>query len=128
MRTRCAEKLILSISKDASALFLLTNKRRIVEASTGIDKPWTSVRVSPMPPSRPELPWPPVDDRSERKHRRPRMPLSDAAAREIANVLRKYLETKAVEQIVNELLEIRGDKDFRDTIERLVDALRMTDR
>ena len=30
------------------------------------------------------------------------MPLSDAAAREIANVLRKYLETKAVEQIVNE--------------------------
>ena len=50
------------------------------------------------------------------------------AAREIANVLRKYLETKAVEQIVNELLEIRGDKDFRDTIERLVDALRMTDR
>ena len=56
------------------------------------------------------------------------MPLSDAAAREIANVLRKHLETKAVEPIVNELLEIRGDKDFRDTIERLVDALRMTDR
>jgi len=71
MRTRCAEKLILSISKDASALFLLTNKRRIVEASTGIDKPWTSVRVSPMPPSRPEPPWPPVHDRSERKPRRP---------------------------------------------------------
>ena len=41
------------------------------------------------------------------------MPLSDAAAREIANVLRKYLETNTVEQIVNELLEIRGDKDFR---------------
>src|SRR5436305_7155090 len=34
MRTRCAEKLILSISKYASALFLLTNNRRIVEAST----------------------------------------------------------------------------------------------
>ena len=56
------------------------------------------------------------------------MPIPDAAAREIANVLRKYLETKAVEQIVNELLEIRGDKDFRDTIERLVHALRMSDR
>jgi hypothetical protein len=56
------------------------------------------------------------------------MPLSDAAAREIANVLRKHLETRAVEQIVNELLEIRGDKEFRDTIERLVDALRMTER
>jgi hypothetical protein len=56
------------------------------------------------------------------------MPLSDAAAHEIANVLRKHLETRAVEQIVNELLEIRGDKEFRDTIERLVDALRMTER
>jgi hypothetical protein len=41
-----------------------------------------------------------------------------AAAREIANVLRNYLEQKTVEQIVNELLEIRGDKDFRDTLER----------
>ena len=29
MRTRCPEKLILSINKDAFALFLLTNKRRI---------------------------------------------------------------------------------------------------
>ena len=56
------------------------------------------------------------------------MPLSDAAAREIANVLRKYVATKALEQIVNELLEIRGDKDFRDTIERLVHALQMADR
>jgi hypothetical protein len=30
MRTRYAEKLDLSINKDASALFLLTDKRRIV--------------------------------------------------------------------------------------------------
>jgi hypothetical protein len=53
------------------------------------------------------------------------MPLSDAAAREIANVLRKYLEQKTVEQIVNELLEIRGDKDFsrhhRETRRRAAD-------
>jgi hypothetical protein len=28
--------------------------------------------------------------------------------------------------MVDELLEIRGDKDFRDTIERFVYALRMT--
>jgi hypothetical protein len=35
---------------------------------------------------------------------------------------------KTLEQIVNELLEIRGDKDFRDTIERLAHALRMVDR
>jgi hypothetical protein len=56
------------------------------------------------------------------------MLLSDTAAHEIANVLRKHLGTKTLEQIVNELLEIRGDKDFRDTIERLAHALRMVDR
>ena len=54
------------------------------------------------------------------------MPLSDTAVREIANILRKHVGTKTLEQIVNELLEIRGDKDFRDTIERLVHALRMS--
>ena len=36
--------------------------------------------------------------------------------------------TETLEQIVNELLEIRGDKDFRDAIERLVHALGMADR
>ena len=56
------------------------------------------------------------------------MPLSDTAVREIANILRKHVGTKTLEQIVNELLEIRGDKDFRDTIERPVHALRMSDR
>ena len=53
------------------------------------------------------------------------MPLSDAAAREIAKVLRKRVGMKAIEQIVEELLEARGDKDFRDSIERFVPALRM---
>jgi hypothetical protein len=36
--------------------------------------------------------------------------------------------TETLEQIVNELLEIRGDKDFRDAIEKLVHALGMADR
>lgn len=81
-----------------------------------------------MPPSGPEPPWPPVDDRSERKPRRSECLYRTLQRARSANVLRKHLETKAVEQIMNELLEIRGDKDFRDTIERLVDALRMTDR
>ena len=53
------------------------------------------------------------------------MPLSDAAAREIAKVLRKYVGMQALEQVVTELVEIPGDKDFRDSIERLVHALRM---
>ena len=53
------------------------------------------------------------------------MPLSDPAAREIAKALRKHVGMKALEQVVSELVEIPGDKDFRDSIERLVDALRM---
>jgi hypothetical protein len=54
------------------------------------------------------------------------MALSDAAVREVAKVLRAHVEPQVLEQIAAELVEIRGDKDFRDTIERLVHALRMT--
>jgi hypothetical protein len=53
------------------------------------------------------------------------MTLSDVAAREIAKVLRKHVGMKELEQVVTELVEIPGDKDFRDSIERLVYALRM---
>ena len=53
------------------------------------------------------------------------MPLSDAAAREIAKVLRKHVDMQALEQVVTELVDIPGDKDFRDSIERLVHALRV---
>ena len=53
------------------------------------------------------------------------MTLSDVAAREIAKVLRKHVGMKELEQVVTELVEIPGDKDFRDNIERLVHALRM---
>jgi hypothetical protein len=54
------------------------------------------------------------------------MALSDAAAREIATVLRDHVDLGALDRVIDELLEIRGDKDFRDTIERFVYALRMT--
>ena len=53
------------------------------------------------------------------------MTLSDVAAREIAKVLRKHVGMKELEQVVTELVEIPGDKHFRDSIERLVHALRM---
>ena len=56
------------------------------------------------------------------------MPLSDFERARSRMCFGSISNKKTVEQIVNELLEIRGDKDFRDTIERLVDALRMTDR
>jgi L-rhamnose isomerase len=52
------------------------------------------------------------------------MALSDAAAREIAKVLRKHVGVQALEQVVTELVEIPGDKNFRDSIERLIHALR----
>ena len=52
------------------------------------------------------------------------MTLSDVAAREIAKVLRKHVGVKELEQVVTELV-VPGDKDFRDSIERLVHALRM---
>jgi hypothetical protein len=54
------------------------------------------------------------------------MALSDAAAREIAIVLRDHIDLDALNRIIDELLEIRGNKDFRDSIESLVHALRMS--
>ena len=49
-----------------------------------------------------------------------------AAAREIAIVLRDHIDLDALNRIIDELLEIRGNKDFRDSIESLVHALRMS--
>jgi hypothetical protein len=54
------------------------------------------------------------------------MAISDAALSEIAKVLRKHVTPQTLDEIAAELVEIRGDKDFRDMIERLVHALRMT--
>ena len=56
------------------------------------------------------------------------MALSDAGAREIAKMLRKHVAPEQLDHIVNDLLEIRGDKEFRDTIEKLVRALRTTSK
>ena len=55
------------------------------------------------------------------------MALSDAAAREVANVLQKHVNQKALALIIDELLEIRGDTDFREIIEKLVHALSSLD-
>ena len=48
------------------------------------------------------------------------MALSDAAAREIAKVLRKHVAPRTLDEIAAELVEIRGDKDFRDTTGAIV--------
>jgi hypothetical protein len=54
------------------------------------------------------------------------MPESDATVREIAKVLRRHVDQETIEKIVSELFEIRGDKSFRDTIQKLAHALRTT--
>ena len=43
------------------------------------------------------------------------MALSDDSVRQIAKVLRKHVASEPLDHIINDLLEIRGDKDFRDT-------------
>ena len=58
----------------------------------------------------------------------PRFSAVEIRRESTAHVLRRHVGTKTLEQIVNELLEIRGDKDFRDSVERLVHALGITDR
>jgi len=39
--------------------------------------------------------------------------------------LRKHIAPSTLDEVGAELVEIRGDKEFRDAIERLVHALRM---
>ena len=54
------------------------------------------------------------------------MALSDAAVRDIANVFRKHVDRETLEKVADGLLDIRGDKSFRDTVERLARALTTT--
>jgi len=52
------------------------------------------------------------------------MTLSDAALREIAKVFRKHVDQETLEKVVDDLLDIRGDKSFRDTIATLARELK----
>jgi len=49
--------------------------------------------------------------------------LSDASLREIAKIFRRHVDRKTLEKIVDDLLDIRGDKNFRDTIAALTREL-----
>jgi len=48
---------------------------------------------------------------------------SNDAIREIAKALRRHVDAKTLEQVVNELLEVPGNRDFRETIETLAREL-----
>jgi len=52
------------------------------------------------------------------------MPASDVAVREIARVLLKHVEQRTLRKILEDLIEIRGDKTFRDTIETFAHELK----
>ena len=43
--------------------------------------------------------------------------------REIAKALRRHVDQQTLEKVINDLLDVRGDKSFRDTVEKLAHAL-----
>ena len=51
------------------------------------------------------------------------MAASDATVREIAKALRRHVDQQTLEKVINDLLDVPGDKRFRDTIEQLAHAL-----
>jgi hypothetical protein len=51
------------------------------------------------------------------------MPASNDAMREIANALRRHVDAPTLEKIVNELLDVRENRDFREAIEELAREL-----
>ena len=51
------------------------------------------------------------------------MTASNDPIREVAEILRRHIGPDILEKIANELLEVRGNKSFRDIIGRLADEL-----
>ena len=58
-----------------------------------------------------------------RQHYPPSMPPSNDTTREIAKALRRHVDAPTLEKIVNELLDVPGNKSFRDAIESLAREL-----
>jgi signal transduction protein with GAF and PtsI domain len=52
------------------------------------------------------------------------MAVSDAAVREIAKVLLTHVDQESLRKVVDDLLDIRGDKSFRDMIATLARELK----
>ena len=45
------------------------------------------------------------------------MAISEQMAREIVKIIRKHVDQQTLDQIIDELQEVRGDKGFRDTVQ-----------
>ena len=51
------------------------------------------------------------------------MTVSNDAIREIGKALRRHVDAATLETIVNELLDVPGNRDFRDAVEALAREL-----
>jgi hypothetical protein len=51
--------------------------------------------------------------------------ISEQTAREVVAIVRKHVDQPTLEKVMQELVEVRGDKNFRDAVElfvRLINA------
>jgi hypothetical protein len=51
------------------------------------------------------------------------MPASNDAMREIAQALRRHVDAATLEKVVNELLDVPGNRSFREAMEALAREL-----
>jgi hypothetical protein len=52
--------------------------------------------------------------------------IRSASLREIAKILRRHVDKPTLERIINDLLDVPGDKTFRDNVERIAHELTKT--
>ena len=64
-----------------------------------------------------------VKPRGRRARGSQRMPPSDDSIREIAKALRRHVDAATLEKVVNELLDVPGNRSFREAIEALAREL-----
>jgi hypothetical protein len=67
--------------------------------------------------------WSPCLDGGADSRERSPMTASNGAIREIAKALRRHIDAATLENIVNDLLDVPGNRSFRDAIEELAREL-----
>ena len=56
------------------------------------------------------------------------MSASNSTVVEVARVLRKHLDARTIKKVVDDLLEVPGNKSFRDSVQLLADKLTLVHR
>jgi hypothetical protein len=52
------------------------------------------------------------------------MPISEQTAREVVAIVRKHVDQPTLDKIIEDLQEVRGDKNFRDAVELFARLIR----